>query len=149
MNGKDRRRLSSGGTARRAAPRACASVASSSRARAAGLGRDRCRPLPWAALVRRFELVRRFLFAVHLREKLLHVTIEPAFTHLVSLDLDEGVVAAFRPGRKTHRSQWTRKGARARRGHQLRDAYRRKELIRGLEDLSRRKVTAVEMSHRR
>src|SRR5262249_47561161 len=148
-NGTDRRRPSSGGTTRRGAPRAYASVASSSRARAAGLGTDRRRLSPSEASVRRFELVLRLLLPMNLHEELLHVAIESALTHLVGLDLDEGVVAALRSRRELHRAQGTRIGSRPRRGHLLRDTNRGKEFIGDRERVSRRNVAAVEMSHRR
>src|SRR5262249_10621556 len=107
------------------------------------------RVLPGAATsVRRFERVRRVVRAVQLDEEPLDVPVHSTLPHLVGLDLDEGVVAAFGARPELHDAEGAGEGARPWRGRDLRETEVRKEPVRGGEHLCRRLVAAIEVPHR-
>ena len=68
-------------------------------------------------------------------EKPFHVAIEPTLSHLIGLDLNEGVVSAFGPRGQLQRSKLAHVGPRPRRRGVLSESYLRKKLIGGRENI--------------
>ena len=104
------------------------------------------RPLREPSVTRR-ENVRRILGAVKTEEEFLDVAIQTALAHLIGFDLDERVVPALGLRRELECAERTGVRARPRRGRVLREADLGKERVGGVENVGRRNVTAIEMSH--
>src|ERR1043166_4650488 len=99
--------------------------------------------------VRRLDDVPWLLRAMQRDEELLHVAVQPALTHLIGRDVDEGVMPALGLDDEPQRAQRSAERARARLRRRARQTDRRKEPVRGRDHVGGRELATIEVPHQR